>query len=42
VLVIGYGNPSRRDDGVGHYVVESLERLTSNSFHKIHLTVSLL
>ena len=25
-LVIGYGNPSRRDDGVGHYVVEKLRR----------------
>jgi len=29
-LVIGYGNPSRRDDGVGHYVVERLERLVGD------------
>ena len=27
MLIIGYGNPSRRDDGVGHYVIERLERL---------------
>ncbi len=26
-LVIGYGNESRRDDGVGRYVVEQLARL---------------
>ena len=25
VLVIGYGNPSRRDDGVGHYVVKEIQ-----------------
>jgi len=25
-LVIGYGNPSRRDDGVGHYVVNALRQ----------------
>ena len=24
VLVVGYGNPSRRDDGVGHHVVQGV------------------
>lgn len=26
ILVIGYGNPSRMDDGVGHFVVNQLNR----------------
>ena len=26
ILVIGYGNPGRGDDGVGHYVIEALRR----------------
>jgi len=31
VLVIGYGNPSRRDDGVGHYVAQEIqERAVGN------------
>jgi len=31
VLVIGYGNPSRRDDGVGHYVAQEIqERAVDN------------
>ncbi|HIC93914.1 MAG TPA: hydrogenase maturation protease [Anaerolineae bacterium] len=40
VLVIGYGNPSRRDDGVGHYVVKALRRRSGEvvdvlSFHQL-------
>jgi len=27
-LIIGYGNPSRRDDGVGIYIAEEIEHLT--------------
>lgn len=26
VLILGYGNPSRQDDGVGHYIVNALNR----------------
>lgn len=37
VLVIGYGNPSRRDDGVGHYVVEKVERLAGGSVNTLAL-----
>jgi len=37
VLVIGYGNPSRRDDGVGHYVVEKVERLAGGSINTLAL-----
>lgn len=28
-IVIGYGNPSRRDDGAGHYVIEKIQRLSN-------------
>lgn len=24
-IIIGYGNPSRRDDGVGHYIVQKVK-----------------
>ena len=36
-LVIGYGNPSRRDDGVGHYVVERLERVVGDKVDTLAL-----
>lgn len=29
VIVIGYGNPSRRDDSVGHYIVEEVMNAAS-------------
>jgi len=37
VLVIGYGNPSRRDDGVGHYVVERIEQLAGSGVDTLAL-----
>ena len=27
ILIIGYGNPSRRDDGVGHYIIEKITQM---------------
>jgi len=35
ILVIGYGNPSRQDDGVGHYVADRVEYLSNNKIDKI-------
>ncbi|MGB9594761.1 MAG: hydrogenase maturation protease [Candidatus Poribacteria bacterium] len=29
VIVIGYGNPNRQDDGVGHYVADKIDQLFS-------------
>jgi len=29
-IVIGYGNPSRQDDGVGHYVADKIDQLYNN------------
>jgi len=29
-IVIGYGNPSRQDDGVGHYVADKIEQLAND------------
>jgi len=37
VLVIGYGNPSRRDDGVGHYVIHRLQRLATSGIDTLTL-----
>jgi hydrogenase maturation protease len=35
VIVIGYGNPSRRDDGVAHYVLEKLQDLADDRLELI-------
>jgi len=40
VLVIGYGNPSRRDDGVGHHVVQgvrerAIEGVSTLALHQL-------
>ncbi|CAN5342057.1 hydrogenase [soil metagenome] len=35
VLIIGYGNPLRGDDGVGRMVAQRLERILSSSTHDI-------
>lgn len=29
-IVIGYGNPSRQDDGVGHYVADKIDQLSND------------
>ena len=41
-LVIGYGNESRRDDGIGRYVVEQLAKqdlpgVELQTAHQLHL-----
>lgn len=36
-LVIGYGNSSRRDDGVGHYMVEKIKCLTGGKVDTLAL-----
>jgi len=41
ILVVGYGNPGRRDDGVGHYVAERIEQLTGD-VETLHCNVSTL